>query len=288
MPSIPRTVFLALVAVAARGQAGPAGPAFEVAAVKPSAQVPDQVNVGVHIDGAQITCLGLNLREYVRMAFRLKDYQVIGPDWLASERFDVEAKLPAGATREQVPAMTLALLTERFGLKFHHDKKEFPVYGLAIAKGGLKMKALPSGPDDASAALNITGGGGRGGMSVNLGNGSSFALADNQFTGRKLTMVNLADALGRFTDKPVVDTTGAQGKYDVTLAFSPPDFRIMLIRSAVAAGAAVPPQALKALDNPLGDSLALALEKLGLRLDSRNAPLDVLVVDHMEQAPTAN
>ena len=138
-----RTVFIALACAAVWGQTGPA---FEVASIKPSEQAPDQVNVGVHIDGAQFTSLGLNLKEYIRMAFRLKDYEVVGPDWLASERFDIQAKMPAGATREQVPAMTLALLEQRFGLKFHRASKEFSVYGLEIARGGLKVKAAPESP----------------------------------------------------------------------------------------------------------------------------------------------
>ncbi|MGD1069773.1 MAG: TIGR03435 family protein [Bryobacteraceae bacterium] len=283
-----KTVFIALASVAAWGQTGPA---FEVASIKPSEQAPEQVNVGVHIDGAQLTALGLNLREYIRMAFRLKDYEVVGPDWLASQRFDVEAKLPAGATREDVPAMTLALLQERFGLKFHRDSKEFPVYGLVPAKGGLKLKAAPENPDDVAAAqkaVDISASGGRGGVSINLGNGAYFTFSNNQFTGRKLTMANLADSLGRFMDKPVVDMTKTPGRFDVTLPLSPQDFRIMLIRSAVAAGANVPPQALRFLNDPLGDSLALALDRSGLRLEDQKAPLQVLVVDHMEQQPTAN
>ena len=101
-------------------------------------------------------------------------------------------------------------------------------------------------------------------------------------------MANLADSLGRFMDKPVVDMTKTPGRFDVTLPARPHRFRIMLIRSAVTAGANVPPQALKFLDDPIGDSLTLALEKAGLRLEDQKAPLKVLVVDHMDQQPTAN
>src|SRR5262245_7541501 len=72
---------------------------FEVASVKPSGDVPpNQVAVGVHIDGAQVNCNYLSLRDYIRMAYRVKIYQVVGPDWMASTRFDISAKLPAGAT----------------------------------------------------------------------------------------------------------------------------------------------------------------------------------------------
>ena len=59
--------------------------------------------MGIQIDGAQVHCTYLSVRDYVRIAYRLKDYQLAGPDWIASDRFDIHAKLPEGATREQVP-----------------------------------------------------------------------------------------------------------------------------------------------------------------------------------------
>jgi uncharacterized protein (TIGR03435 family) len=280
MSGIARSFFIALSAVAAWGQTAPV---FEGASIKPTP--PDQANVGVHIEGSQITCAGLSLKEYIRMATKLKDYQVVGPEWLDSQRFDVTATLPAGSTREQIPAMTMALLTERFSLKFHRDKKEFAAWGLAVDKAGLKMKPSLAHPDDKAAAADLAASAGQGGISANLGNGAWFIFNKNQFTGRNLTMANLADSLSRFMDKPVVDMTGTPGRYDVTLALSPTDFRIMLIRAAVAAGANVPPQALKLLNEPMGQSLQLALGALGLRMDFQRAPIDVIVVDHIEQSP---
>jgi uncharacterized protein (TIGR03435 family) len=280
MSGISKSFFIALAAFAAWGQTTPV---FEGASIKPTP--PDQANVGVHIEGSQITCAGLSLKEYIRMATKLKDYQVVGPDWLDAQRFDVTATLPAGSTREQIPAMTMALLTARFSLKFHQDKKEFAAWGLAVDKAGLTMKPSLAHPDDKAAAAELAANGGQGGISANLGNGAWFIFNKNQFTGRNLTMANLTDSLSRFMDKPVVDMTSTPGRYDVTLALSPTDFRIMLIRAAVAAGANVPPQALKLLNEPMGQSLQLALGALGLRMDFQRAPIDVIVVDHMEQSP---
>src|SRR5579863_4905075 len=102
---------------------------FEVASVKPSKGAAERVAVGVHVDGAQVHIADFTLRDYIRVAYRVKLYQVTGPEDLA-ERFNVDAKLPEGATREQVPEMLQALLASRFELKTHRESKEFPVYAL--------------------------------------------------------------------------------------------------------------------------------------------------------------
>src|ERR1035437_7326226 len=104
-----------LASVAVFGQTPPVRLEFEVASIKASSPSPTgQVDVGMKIDGAQLHCANLSLREYVRLAYRVKDHQISGPDWLASARFDIAAKLPAGAKREQVPGMMQSLLAARF------------------------------------------------------------------------------------------------------------------------------------------------------------------------------
>ena len=87
-------------------------------------------------------------------AYDVKPYQVSGPDWLDTERYDIAAKVPAGATKEQVNAMWQSLLAERFGVTLHHESKEFQVEELVIGRGGHKLKEsaedpaapLPPGP----------------------------------------------------------------------------------------------------------------------------------------------
>jgi uncharacterized protein (TIGR03435 family) len=74
----------------------------------------ERVDVGVHVDGAQVRIVALPMRDYIARAYRVKLYQVTGPDWLTSARFDVNAKLPAGSTPEQIPEMLQSLLEERF------------------------------------------------------------------------------------------------------------------------------------------------------------------------------
>jgi uncharacterized protein (TIGR03435 family) len=269
-------------------------PEFEVASIRPTDQTAAQVNVGVHVDGAQVSITYFSLKDYIRVAYRVKDYQVIGPDWIASERFDIAAKIPAGANRDQVPEMLQTLLEERFKLKTHGDSKEFPVYALIQAKGGAKLKESPldpvaEGTDPAKPAnVNVSASGGRGGVNINLGRGSYFSFADNKLEGRKLTMPVFCDTLARFMDRPVVDMTDLKSTYDITLNFTPEDYTAMLIRSAITAGVALPPQALKALEFSSGDSLASAMQLVGLKLDARKAPLPTLVVDRAEKTPTAN
>jgi uncharacterized protein (TIGR03435 family) len=271
-------------------------PQFEVASIRPSRPMAgDHMDVGVHVDGQRINCVSLNLKDYISTAYKLKIYQVQGPDWL-SERYDINAKIPAGATQDQLPDMLKALLADRFKMKSHPDTKDFPVYALVVAKGGLKMKESPVDPNDLGdpgekpkgPATNVSGQGGRGGVHIDYGHGSFFTMADNKFIARKFPMANFVEVLARFEDRPVVDLTGLTGSYDFDLDFTPEDYQAMLIRSAIAAGVNLPPEALRAFSGSSGDSMLNALDRLGLKLETRKAPLPVLVIDHIEKVPTEN
>jgi uncharacterized protein (TIGR03435 family) len=265
---------------------------FEVASIRPSGPlVPGELSIGLHIDGAQIRGRYFSLKDYLGMAYKLKNYQITGPDWIASDRFDITAKLPDGAKADQVPEMLQSLLLSRFQIKMHRETKPFPVYGLLVGKGGLKMEALKPDADvdgDGAKAVDVTASGARGGVSVNLGKGSSFSLADNKVVAKKLTMIAFADLLSRFEDRPVVDMTEVKGSYDLTLEFNPEDFRNMMIRSAIAAGVSLPPEALHLLDGASDSGLQTALQTVGLKLEPRKAPIEMLIVDHAEKTPTDN
>jgi uncharacterized protein (TIGR03435 family) len=268
-------------------------PEFEVATIRPSAPNPQEgVTAGVRIDGAQVRCAFLTLKDYVGIAYRVKLYQVSGPDWLASDRWDIAATIPAGVPTSQIPEMMRSLLEERFQLKMHREKKDFPVYVLEVAKGGLKMQESGPDPDtanaDAKAPINITGSGTGQGVSVNLGRGSSYTFSNNKFEAKRLTMPALAASLERFMDRPIVDMTDLKGSYDFALDVTQEDYRAMLIHAAVAAGVTLPPEALRLLDGASLASLYDALQKVGLKLDARKAPLDALIVDGALKTPTAN
>lgn len=282
----------AFLACAAFAQTAPPRLDFEVASIKPSPALTDSAHIGMRVDGSQVYFSSFSLKDYIRIAYRVKDYQVEVPDWMSTTRFDIAAKLPAGATREQVYDMLQSLLLDRFKLQFHRLKKEFPVYALVVAKGGAKL--TPSNLDGVSAGAltkppdSVAASGSAAGVSIDLGQGASFSLTPEKLEARRLTTARLAEFLSRFVDRPVVDMTNLQGAYDLDLKISPEDYRGMLIRSAMAAGVALPPEAESLAMTDIGDSLATGLLASGLRLESRKAPLDVIVVDHAEREPTDN
>jgi uncharacterized protein (TIGR03435 family) len=195
------------------GQTPAARPEFEVASIKPAS--PDEFNrvgAGVHIDGSQVSYRFFSLDELIVVAYNVKRYQVSGPDWMASERFDITAKLPMGGSAKDVAVMLQALLENRFQIKMHHESREFPVYGLVVGKGGLKMQESP--PDPATQAqsgdrqgFNAGSTTRHGGITVNFGTGSYFTFADNKAEGRKMSASSMASMLAAFMDKPVVDMT---------------------------------------------------------------------------------
>lgn len=269
------------------------GQEFEVASIKPSAPIAQgQPIAGLHIDGAMVRYSALSLKLYLGMAYGLKNYEISAPDWMASDRWDITAKLPDGSDPKQIPEMLQALLRERFQMKMHRETKEFPVYGLIIGKGGLKLKESPADPvaegreppNNQSVATGARGAG----TVVSYGNGSYLTLADNKFEGKRLPMSTIAAALARFADRPVVDMTDLKGSYDFIMEFSPADFRAMMVRAQIAQGSVIAPEALKLVDASSGDTLFNAVEKLGLKLEPRKAPIEILVIDQSLKTPTEN
>jgi uncharacterized protein (TIGR03435 family) len=290
------TVIPALFAHAALfAQSTPPRFEFEVASIKPSGDPGlssgGQLHAGVQLDGAQAHCTFLSLKDYLRIAYQVKEYQITGPDWMASERFDIHAKLPEGGNGHFLE-MLQALIEDRFQIKMHRATKEFPVYAVVVGKGGLKLKESQLDPatdgDGAKGAVNVRATGGARGTTVNFGRGAYFTLADNKFEVRKLTMAQLADSLGRFVDRPVVDMTELAGTYDLTLEFTLEEYRVLLIRTALTAGVNLPSEALKLLEGASDESLFKGLQALGLKLESRKAPLEVIVVDSASKTPIAN
>jgi uncharacterized protein (TIGR03435 family) len=269
-------------------------PAFEVASIRPSTDAPRQaVAAAGRTDGSQFRIAGLTIRDYISMGYAVKLNQISGPDWITTDRFDIAATMPEGSRPDQVPGMMQKLLEDRFELKTHREKKEFPVYALRVSSAGLKMREVQSDPgaesSDPKTPQAFTRQGSGRGIFVDLGQGSSFNFADNRFEAKKVTMASLGGMLERFLDHPVIDATAVNGSYDVAFDLSPEDYRVMLIRAATAAGLVMSPDALRALDtSPSPASLFEGLAKFGLNLEARKAPLDVLVVDSIRKTPTEN
>ena len=263
---------------------------FEVASVKPFsiAQTDGAVTLGAKIDGAQVRLLGLTMRDLLGTAYRTKVYLISGPDWIATERYDVNAKLPAGVSPEKLPEMLQSLLADRFGLKMHREKRDTPVYALLVGKPPLRLKENVPDPNAAPAkAVEVTGTGSAAGVAVNLGNGSSYSLGGGRFSATKIDPPTIAGVLERFTDRPVMDLTELKGKYDFEFPVNPEEMQTMRIRAAGAAGVQLPPQALRLLDSG-GNPVQTAVEQVGLKLDGRRMPIEYIVVDQVQKTPTDN
>jgi uncharacterized protein (TIGR03435 family) len=268
-----------------------AHPQFEVASIKPASEQIQQLGVGLRIDGSQVRLASLSLKDDIAIAYRLRLDQIVAPDWLSSQRFDIAAKLPEGSPQSQVPEMLQALIADRFQMKSHREMRDFPVYALGVAKSGMKMTALPPDPDldnRAGQPINIAASGSGNGVGIDLGGGQLFTLGQTTLEVKRLTMSTFADMLTRFSDRPVVNMTELPGRYDFTLELTPEDRTAMLIRSAISAGVILPPQALRALDFGSTESLSSSLQKLGLTFEARKAPLEVLVIDSIQKTPTEN
>jgi len=308
------------------------GPAFEVATIKPSPpQVGGRIMMGMSggpgsRDPGHITATNVNLRMLLARAYNVKNYQIAGPNYIDTERFDIVAKVPAGATKEQVPAMFQNLLKERFKLALHHETKEMPMFALVAAKGGPKVKESavqpapqpgdnppPGGPAPGAPPPPPTiGKDGMPQMPKGMGRGGLMMMMMNgrmRMVGNHTTMSQLVDSLAMQMDRPVTDMTGLTKEYDFTLDFMPENMGGMR-------GMPMPPPgaegggggggtmggkgggpggdggAMHGPDLPEGGELpvlAIAMQQqLGLKLDARKGPVDLLVIDSVEKAPTEN
>jgi uncharacterized protein (TIGR03435 family) len=301
-----RTILgISLSAVCAWAQNPPAAAplAFEAASVKPA---PPPTGRGMRVmmggDPGRVNFTNVSLRDIIRQAYKLKDYQITGPEWINNERFDVTAKLPEGAKETDKPEMLRTLLAERFKLTVHRETKELPAYALVVAKGGPKMKEFVETPPDGSGGPNGGRGmddmpplpkmgpdgmpkmpaGGRGGMMMMSGMG--------KLQGNGIALSSLADILTRQLDRPVLDETGLTAKYDITLNWTPePGEGPAGMKMRAEGGGGGGPDGHLEMPEPSGPPLAIALQQqLGLRLEPKRLPLEMVVVDRVEKVPTEN
>lgn len=294
---------------------------FEVASIKPAgpldpaAIASGKMRLGMKVDGAICDIASFSLRDLIRTAYEVKDYQITGPDWLGSlmsaQRFNIQATMPPGATEKQVPQMLQALLADRFKLVIHRDTKEHSVYALVVAKGGPKLKesepdpAAPETPEEPKKGETVVGQGSsqvrisgnmQDGKGVVVKGGPQGAMRMSMVDGKmhmeaaKMDMSTLCEFAGRFVDRPVVDMTELKGHYQVALDLSMEDLRNIAKAAGVVApgpgggGGNAPAEA----SDPSGSSIFQSLQQMGLKLEARKAPLDVIVIDHLEKAPTEN
>ena len=265
-------------------------PAFEVASIR---QIDDisTVRIGFQSTGSQVRIAGMSIKDLLVVAYGVRPQQIEGPDWIGQLRFSITATIPEGVPGSKVPEMLQSLLADRFQLKQHRETKELPVYVLGVSKNGARLTESVKNPNTAAAPPNtvtVTAAGSAARTDVDLGNGRSFGLADNQMQIRGMTARDIAETLTRFVDRPVVDQTGLTKTYDLTLDLTTDEFNAIRVRSAVNAGVQLPPQAMRVLDNVSPDTMSGPLSKFGLTFEAKKSPLDVIVVESASKTPTEN
>jgi uncharacterized protein (TIGR03435 family) len=312
-------ILLLLAAIASAQTLAPPVLAFEVASVKPAGPLDPvaiqsgKMRIGMKVDGAMVDIGSFALRDLIRVAFDVKDYQISGPDWLSSgmgaPRFNVQAKLPEGATEKQVPQMLQALLADRFKLVIHRDTKDQSVYALIVGKGGAKLKEsepdapAPETPAEPKKGETVIGQGStqvrisgsmESGKGVTVNGGPQGQMRMSMVDGKmhmqaaRMNMSMLAEFASRFVDRPVVDMTELKGNYQMALELSMDDLKNIARAAGVGMGGSDAGKASAEVSDPSGSSIFVSLQQMGLKLEARKAPLALIVIDHLEKAPTEN
>jgi uncharacterized protein (TIGR03435 family) len=266
-----RSSVAAAALMAACAAWGQSAASFEVASVKQATPEQAQARRRATVGADRIEFHNVTLWYCLSFAYGMKSYQMFGPDWLRKERYEVMAKAPAGARREDLPKMLQTLLAERFKLKLHQETREIPANVLTVGRDGPKLKdAAPESGD------------GQGGAQVGMSASENGSERLDVKGGTISTLVNtLTGLLGR----PVVDKTGLTGRYDFILEFS---------RSETAGPNATggynepPPLPPPPPGAEPGVSVYSSIQQLGLRLVGQKLPMPVLVIDSAERVPIEN
>lgn len=254
-------------------------PKFEVATIKPAAPS-DNSMLMFTPDGISIH--GIPMKMLLRESFGVEDDRILGePNWVKN-RFDIEAKIDAedapklkNMKFDQRRAMVLPLLEDRFGLKYHHETRELPMYALVVAKGGLKMKASapddppkadgPPKPDDSDAKDK-----------PRMGRRNLMMNGRGHLESTGTTTEMLAHILAQQLGRTVVNKTNLPGNYDYTLQWTPDDVSTPMGGDAGPGKGDISPDA-------GGPTLLTALEEqLGLKLEATKGTVDVIVIDHID------
>jgi uncharacterized protein (TIGR03435 family) len=258
-------IILVAVLGLAQSQKTAALPEFEVASVKPSS-TNERMNYGQRPNGI----FGTNMpaKGWIQIAYGIKAFQIVGPDWISFEKFDIDAKAENLSSARQKLSMLQALLADRFKLTLHRETRESPVYNLVVSRGGLKMRpskdqTLWAGdyPDGSPDGRPLTGGGPK-------------SLAPGRFAGDAIPMTMFVNLLAGPLDRPVINKTGLTGRFDIDLRYAPGSGQAPSVESV---GSAPP-------DSSSEASLFTAIqEQLGLRLESTKGPVEMLIIDHIER-----
>jgi uncharacterized protein (TIGR03435 family) len=254
-------------------------PSFEVASVKKLEGRVTSTALRTP-GGGRITIVNLPLRTILMQAFGIRDYQIVGgPGWMVTDRFTINAKAEDNAPRDQLLLMLRSLLVERFQLAYRAEQRDMQVYVLTTAGAewtptdrmrevDCSAQAQPRPPGGAPLRMDQMPCGGT-------------MMSTNGIQARGVTMASFATLLGSLGGLGIVhNRTGLTGTYHIELEASP----AALLRSTALLASPNPSSPDNLLPN-VGDgrSLGSAVRDLGLRLERRREPVDVLVIDSVSQ-----
>lgn len=215
-----------------------------------------------------MTFTNYSITNMLTLAYALKSYQLTAPAWMNDKeaRYNIEARVRPGATKEQANEMIKSLLADRFKLVLHRETKEMPVRVITIAKGGPKLKEASDDP--ASRAT--------------IGRVLMSRTGSQRIAAKGKTIEDLADALSTPTLGPVLDKTGLTKKYDFIFEYAASAENLSRLRQQ---GIAAPAE--DAL--PEFPELPRAIqEQLGLKTDATKGPIEIFTVESVAKTPTEN
>ena len=224
---------------------------FEVASVKPdkdgNSGMEGSTRESITHNPGSLTMRNVTLKSCIRWAYELADYQISGPAWIGSQRYDVQARAGRAATVEQLRLMLRDLLASRFQLALHRENRELPVYELIAGKDGPRLQPVAGeGPGE-------------------------MRPADGDLVYQRYSMAEFAQGLPGIpfrVDRPVVDKTGLAGIYNFRLKIAP--------------DATVMKSSFEHSENPLAFDV---LRQIGLKLQARKDPTEMMVIDRAERNP---
>lgn len=301
-------IALMFVASASAAQAPPAAPAptrFDAATIKPAPPPTGSMNrvmrMGTNFDPQRLTASNVTLKGLLQTAYDLKPYQVQGPDWINTERYDLSAETAAPATHDQMRVLLQDLLTRQFHLQLEHSTKITDIYAMVVAKGGLKIK--PGELDTPNAATRMGGAPPppAPGQPGKMPPGAFMIMMSSSALTLKgsASMAQLTSTLSNFVDRPIVDASGISGTYPINLMFAPTGtMKLMMVgpkgmMTASHGGAMAGSGAAAGKDDAQASAPAPTIfsalkQQLGLQLDPRRAPIAMLIVTAGDKTPAGN
>lgn len=207
----------------------------------------------VQVNPGSLNMRSVTLKSAIRWAYHVMDYQVSGPYWLGDQRFNIVAKAAGPAPENELRTMLQALLADRFKLKLHKETKELPAYVLLVAKGGIKFH---ESKEEGELALEPPTD--KNHLTVTL---------------KRVPASQFVEMLSEALHAPVINNTGLEGRYDATI-----DIGKYMSEATPKDGPF----------DPVPIIVTGLQEELGLKLESKKMPLDLLIIDHAEKVPVEN